>query len=194
MSSSFTRRDLLGLLAFAPVASACSRASTQTEPEHATREAPASPSSSWPGPTEPVSYVTSPPPPIGEKLVLDDATWRRRLTEEQYTILRAQRTEPAFSCALWREHRAGAFFCGGCGAPLFTSRDKFESGTGWASFTRPVDPGRVTELEDRSHGMVRTEVRCARCDGHLGHVFPDGPPPTGQRYCINGSVLTFVPG
>jgi peptide-methionine (R)-S-oxide reductase len=128
------------------------------------------------GPTEPRSYVTTPPPPLGERLELSDAEWRQRLTRAQYDILRHERTEPSFSCELWEEHREGRFYCGGCCAPLFSSEHKFESGTGWASFYRPVEPGRVTERSDVGFGMVRTEVRCARCDGHLG-LFPDGPPP-----------------
>ena len=117
----------------------------------------------------------------------------RRLTREQYEVLRTQRTEPAFSCPLWSEHRTGTFYCGGCGTPLFHSRDKFDSGTGWTSFVRPIESGRIAEQRDTSHGMVRVEVRCARCDGHLGHVFDDGPAPTGQRYCINGLALDFQP-
>jgi peptide-methionine (R)-S-oxide reductase len=173
------RRSFLGLLAAAPLLG-CDLVYAQSDDD-------------WPGPREPISYVTSPPPPVGQRLVLSDAEWRRRLTRAQYEILRAQRTEPSFSCELWQEHRNGTFYCAGCGAPLFSSREKFESGTGWASFFRPIEPGRVTERSDRSHGMTRTEVRCARCDGHLGHVFDDGPPPTGLRYCINGSILTFVP-
>lgn len=144
------------------------------------------------------------PPAIGEKVILTETEWRERLTAEQYAILRDQRTEPSFSCELWQEHRQGAFACAGCGAPLFHSKNKFESGTGWPSFTRPVDDRRLTQIEDRSHGMLRTEVRCASCDGHLGHVFDDGPQDTskvngvrvegarGQRYCINGTALVFT--
>jgi peptide-methionine (R)-S-oxide reductase len=147
----------------------------------------------WPGPRAPQSYVTNPPPAVGSRLELTDAQWRARLTRQQYEILRTQRTEPAFSCPLWSEHRNGTFYCGGCGAPLFSSRDKFDSGTGWTSFVRPIEQGRVAEERDTSHGMVRVEVHCARCDGHLGHVFDDGPSPTHMRYCINGFILDFVP-
>lgn len=149
-------------------------------------------SGSWPGPTTPVSYVTDPPPPVGSRLELSDDEWRRRLTEEQYRVLRQEGTERAGTCALLREHRAGTFFCAGCGAPLFEAEEKFESGTGWPSFNRPIE-GRVSESSDLSLGMIRTAVSCARCDGHLGHVFPDGPPPTGLRYCMNGVSLEFRP-
>lgn len=173
---------LLGATAFSLVAGACSEAESQRIDD-----------GPWPGPTSPVSYRTNPPPPVGNRLTLSDDEWRRRLTRDQYAILRAERTEPSFSCELWREHREGTFYCAGCGAPLFSSREKFESGTGWASFFRPIESGRVTEHRDSSYGMERVEVRCARCDGHLGHVFNDGPPPTGLRYCINGSILEFVP-
>ena len=121
-----------------------------------------------------------------------DAEWRALLTPEQYHIMREHGTERPGSCALLHEKRAGTFACAGCGQPLFRSTLKFESGTGWPSFNDPL-PGAVETSEDRSHGMVRTEVHCAQCGSHLGHVFPDGPPPTGLRYCINGVALEFVP-
>jgi peptide-methionine (R)-S-oxide reductase len=140
-----------------------------------------------------VSRVTPTPPRIGQRLTLTDAEWRRRLTREQYRVLREQGTERAFSGAYHDEHRDGTYHCAACGAPLFSSRDKFESGTGWPSYTRPIERGRVAEETDESLGMSRTEVHCARCGGHLGHVFPDGPPPTGLRYCINSVSLDFVP-
>jgi peptide-methionine (R)-S-oxide reductase len=123
---------------------------------------------------------------------LSDAEWRKRLSPEQYAILRGHATERPGSCALNYEKRPGRFYCAGCGLLLFVSGDKFDSGTGWPSFTTPED-GALGETVDRSHGMVRTEVHCANCGGHLGHVFPDGPLPTGLRYCINGIVLTFEP-
>lgn len=121
-----------------------------------------------------------------------DQEWRNILTPEQYQVLRGHGTERAGSCALNYEKRAGTFSCVGCGQELFVSGKKFESGTGWPSFDTPV-AGSVEETVDRSWGMVRTEVHCARCGGHLGHVFPDGPPPTGLRYCINGVALNFKP-
>ena len=121
-----------------------------------------------------------------------EAEWRARLTPEQYRIMREHGTEPPGSCALLHEKRAGTFACAGCDNPLFRSTLKFESGTGWPSFNDPV-PGSVETDTDRSFGMVRTEVHCATCGSHLGHVFPDGPPPTGLRYCINGEALTFLP-
>lgn len=121
-----------------------------------------------------------------------DEEWRRILTPEQYQVLRGHGTERPGSCALNYEQRAGTFSCVGCGQKLFVSHKKFESGTGWPSFDQPL-PGAVEESVDRSWGMVRTEVHCANCGGHLGHVFPDGPPPTGLRYCINGVAMSFEP-
>jgi peptide-methionine (R)-S-oxide reductase len=127
-----------------------------------------------------------------DRLVLDDEEWRRRLTPEQYAVLRGHGTERAGSGCFLGTKDPGTYVCAGCDNPLFRSGTKFESGTGWPSFTEPVAPDAVIEVEDRSHGMRRTEVRCARCDGHLGHVFPDGPPPTGRRYCMNSVAMKHV--
>ena len=121
-----------------------------------------------------------------------DAEWRKRLSPEQYQVMRGHGTERPGSCALLHEKRPGTFHCAGCDAPLFEGKVKFESGTGWPSFNEPVE-GSVETTQDRSYGMVRTEVHCATCGSHLGHVFDDGPPPTGQRFCINGVALNFRP-
>ncbi|MGH7550053.1 MAG: peptide-methionine (R)-S-oxide reductase MsrB [Gemmatimonadota bacterium] len=116
-----------------------------------------------------------------------------RLKPEERRVLLAQGTEPPFCGTLLHNKETGIYACRLCGLPLFRSGTKFESGTGWPSFFQPLDPDHVVQLQDRSHGMARTEVRCRRCDGHLGHVFPDGPPPTGQRYCLNSASLEFFP-
>jgi len=121
-----------------------------------------------------------------------DEEWRTLLTPEQYAVLRGHATERPGSCALLKEKRPGTFACAGCGQQLFVGERKFESGTGWPSFFAPME-GAIEATTDRSYGMVRTEVHCSRCGGHLGHVFEDGPPPTGLRYCINGVALTFEP-
>ncbi len=121
-----------------------------------------------------------------------DAEWREQLGEEAYYVLRKHGTERAFSHPLNNNKAEGTYVCAGCGNPLFTSEAKYDSGTGWPSFFEPVSGDAVSEHEDRGLFMRRTEVRCAACDGHLGHVFPDGPKPTGQRYCMNGAALDFV--
>jgi peptide-methionine (R)-S-oxide reductase len=122
-----------------------------------------------------------------------EADWRKLLTPNQFAVLRKEATERPFTSPLNAEHRAGVFHCAGCDLPLFVSDTKFDSGTGWPSFWRPLENAVATTV-DRSLGMIRTEVHCRRCGGHLGHVFDDGPKPTGLRYCINGLALSFAPG
>lgn len=121
-----------------------------------------------------------------------DDQWKQRLSPAAYAVLRLHGTERAFTSPLNGEKRAGTFLCAGCGQALFSAKDKFESGTGWPSFTAPL-PGAVESETDERRGMVRTEVHCARCGGHLGHVFEDGPRPTGERFCMNGVALQFRP-
>ncbi|PZO70137.1 MAG: peptide-methionine (R)-S-oxide reductase [Pelagerythrobacter marensis] len=130
---------------------------------------------------------------MSERIDLTDAEWRERLTPEQYRVLREHGTERAFTGKYDGNKAAGLYRCAGCGAPLFASATKYDSGSGWPSFTAPAAEGAVDERRDISHGMIRTEVTCARCSGHLGHVFPDGPGPDGLRYCINSAALDFAP-
>ena len=124
---------------------------------------------------------------------LSDQEWREKLSPERYEVLRQAGTEPAWSGELLHVDGTGTFTCAGCGAELFSTDDKFDSGSGWPSFTRALAAGTIEEHEDRSHGMRRTEINCARCGGHLGHVFPDGPAPTGLRYCVNSLSLDYEP-
>jgi len=128
-----------------------------------------------------------------DKVELTDAEWREKLTPEQYQVLRQGGTERAFTGKYEQNKQPGMYTCAGCGTPLFSSDTKYNSGSGWPSYTAPLEDQAVQELRDVSHGMVRTEVRCAKCEGHLGHVFPDGPGETGLRYCINSASLEFAP-
>lgn len=130
---------------------------------------------------------------VEEKVAATESEWRSRLTPEEYHVLREQGTDPAFRGEFTHPGKVGLFRCAGCGAELFLSDTQFDSGSGWPSFTAPVDPSRVELDEDRSLGQRRTEVTCSRCGGHLGHVFDDGPAPTGQRWCINSTALKLDP-
>ena len=127
-----------------------------------------------------------------EKKILTEAEWRAKLSAEQYHVLREAGTERPFT-GKYNDHKAiGEYVCAGCGEQLFESTSKFDSGCGWPSFTEPSKENAVTEIRDMSHGMIRTEIRCAKCDGHLGHVFPDGPAENGLRYCMNSASLDFT--
>ena len=138
-------------------------------------------------------FVSPPPEPYNAPYSLDDATWRSRLTGEEFYILREAGTERPWTSPLNDEKREGVFVCKGCGTSLFSHETKFNSGTGWPSFFRPIAENAVVERVDRALGMTRTEVLCTNCGGHLGHVFNDGPRPTGLRYCMNGLSLAFIP-
>ncbi len=130
---------------------------------------------------------------MSKKIIKTDAEWRDNLTPEQYQVLRLKGTEPPFSGKYYDEKSSGNYVCAGCGEALFASDTKFGSRSGWPSFWRPIEVDKIDEHADTSHGMRRVEVQCARCDGHLGHVFEDGPQPTGLRYCINTASLDFKP-
>lgn len=128
-----------------------------------------------------------------QKIHKTDEEWRALLEPDPYLVLRGSGTERAFNGPYWDSKAAGTYVCGACHLPLYKSETKYDSGSGWPSYWEPIEQERVERKVDKSHGMTRTEALCARCESHLGHIFPDGPPPTGERHCINGHALTFVP-
>lgn len=129
---------------------------------------------------------------MNEKVIKTDEEWKKELSPEEYRILREKGTERAFTGKYWDHHELGTYICAACSTALFESNTKFDSGCGWPSYFEPIDKNNIIYIEDKSHGMVRTEVICAKCGGHLGHVFEDGPPPTGLRYCINSGSMKFI--
>jgi peptide-methionine (R)-S-oxide reductase len=190
-------RSLPALLLLASALAACARAIPATDPQAATQ----GPSSEVALGTDAVSSSAASPKESDmagktekiEKVVRTDEEWRKILTPEQYRILREKDTERAFTGKYWDTKTKGIYKCAGCGLPLFASDTKFDSGCGWPSFFEPLVGARLVETEDRTHGMIRTEITCAACGGHMGHVFDDGPDPTGLRYCINSASITLVP-
>ena len=170
------------MVALAVVATLGASAATASSRSAHKVAAPASPRSPHPAAAKEEKIV---------KVVKSDQEWKQALTPDQYRILRRKGTEIAFTGKYWDNHASGVYVCAGCGLELFRSSTKFDSGTGWPSFWEPTAPSHVTEITDASLGMVRTEVECARCGGHLGHVFDDGPAPTHLRYCINSAALGF---
>jgi peptide-methionine (R)-S-oxide reductase len=186
-------KAMLAIVLLIVVAAACARAAAEKGEKGTTAVKPVAPTANTANTANAANAANTANTEGIQKIVKTEDEWKKLLTPEQFKVLRKQGTERAFTGETWDNHRKGTYVCAACGLPLFSSETKFESGTGWPSFWQPINPKNVETEEDNSFFSSRTEVHCARCGGHLGHVFNDGPDPTGLRYCMNSVSMKFVP-